>query len=114
MPESNVDHSLSAVTGTLLVALALGGSAWAGGGGGETAVTCDDGTRLSVDHAADGHTVTVIFEGEEIVLRRARAASGARYASNGHEYWEKGETSLWTFPGRAVTLCRPADGGKNP
>lgn len=39
-------------------------------------------------------TIDVRFDGESYVMQQQRAASGARYAGDGAEFWNKGDQAM--------------------
>lgn len=70
---------------------------------------CADGTTLIVAYLVSPDAVEVtLADGAKRTLPNVVAASGARYAASGTEFWSKGDGALYTAPGRAQTTCNVA------
>lgn len=70
---------------------------------------CADGTTLITAYLVSPDAVEItLADGAKRTLPNVIAASGARYAAGGTEFWSKGESALYTAPGRAQTICNVA------
>ncbi len=84
---------------------ALAGCVPKGGPGASTYFECDRGTKLQVDFA--GETAFVRVNGAKpLRLPAVQAASGGRYSSGTHEFWNKGNTATWTVGRMVSEQCR--------
>lgn len=70
---------------------------------------CVDGTTLIVSYLVSPDSVEItLADGAKRNLPNVVAASGARYAASGTEFWSKGDQALYTAPGRPQTTCNVA------
>lgn len=68
---------------------------------------CEEGRSMITAHRRDNDTMTIIAGGLTKVLPAVSAASGARFADGGFEFWSHGEeASLTGFPGGPYTGCK--------
>jgi membrane-bound inhibitor of C-type lysozyme len=75
----------------------------AGGPGASAYYDCGNGTRLKVD-ALQGDRIQVQMNDDApVVLPAEKAASGAKYMSPTHQFWDKGGEAMWTV-GRMVPM----------
>lgn len=51
-------------------------------------------------------TIDVRFDGESYVMQQQRVASGARYAGDGAEFWNKGDQAMVIVGGHHVECSR--------
>jgi membrane-bound inhibitor of C-type lysozyme len=58
------------------------------------------------------NTIDVRFNGESYVMQQQRAASGARYAGDGAEFWNKGDQAMVIVGGRHTECSRINDSGE--
>ena len=72
------------------------------------AFACTDGLTLEVRFAL-GMVQIRTKDGRALVLPRAISASGARYADDTAEFWNKGRDLMLTLPGEAKRTCRVAE-----
>jgi membrane-bound inhibitor of C-type lysozyme len=61
-----------------------------------TALSCADGPSVSIRFLGP-ETLELTADGETHILLRQRTASGARYAADGVDFWNKGEASMLTL-----------------
>lgn len=72
------------------------------------AFACTDGLTLEARFAL-GMVQIRTKDGRTLVLPRAMSASGARYADDAAEFWNKGRDLMLTLPGEAKRNCRVAE-----
>ncbi|MCF7991736.1 MAG: MliC family protein [Thiohalocapsa sp.] len=58
---------------------------------------------------ADPSTANIRYSGGTLELPQVRAASGARYASEGNEFWTKGDEALFQLSGSEQRRCQVSD-----
>jgi membrane-bound inhibitor of C-type lysozyme len=70
---------------------------------------CVDGTTLIVAYLVSPDAVEITYaDGRKQLLPNVVAASGARYAEGGVEFWSKGDEAMFTAAGKAQTNCNVA------
>lgn len=74
-----------------------------GGPGVSAYYDCGGGVRLKVDQLSGDHIQVQVGENEPLVLPAVKAASGARYMTPRHDFWDKGGEATWTV-GRMVPM----------
>lgn len=94
------------VAGAAALALAGCMSDAVGGPGVSTYYDCGNGTRLKVD-SLDGDRIQVKMNDDEpLILPAVKAASGARYMTPRHEFWDKGGEATWTVGRMMPMTCQ--------
>lgn len=93
-----------AAAGTL-AALAAG-CAPVGGPGVSSYYDCGGGTRLKVDNLKGDRIMVQMNNDRPVVLPADKAASGAKYMSATHQFWNKGSEAMWTVGRMAPMTCR--------
>lgn len=73
-----------------------------------TAFACTDGLAFEARFAL-GMAQIRIKDGRALVLPRAMSASGARYADDTAEFWNKGRDAMLTIGAEPKRDCRVAD-----
>ena len=69
---------------------------------------CEDGQRIVSHFKAD--TVMLMMPDDSLELRHVRSGSGARYESDGVEFWSKGDEATLTTPeGETTCVVNAAD-----
>lgn len=86
-------------------ALTLGGCMTneVGGPGVSAYYDCGNGTRLKVDNLSGNRIQVQMNDNAPVVLPADKAASGAKYMSATHQFWDKGGEAMWTV-GRMVPM----------
>src|SRR5690606_41733102 len=54
----------------------------------------------------DTNAAVINIKGENLELKEARSASGARYTNERAEFWSKGDDAFITIDGQSFTNCR--------
>lgn len=95
----------SAILGIGAGLLALAGCATdnVGGPGVSAYYDCGNGTRLKVDNLSGDRIQVQMNDNAPVVLPAVKAASGAKYMSATHQFWDKGGEAMWTV-GRMVPM----------
>ena len=96
------------VIALLAATAALAGCATedAGGPGASTYYACDGDTRLKVDFVGTDSVKVQMNDDEPVTIPADRSASGAKYMSPTHQFWDKGEEAMWTIGRRAPMTCK--------
>lgn len=98
----------SAILAAGAAALALAGCMTneAGGPGVSAYYDCGNGTRLKVD-SLDGDRIQVQMNNDEpLILPAVKAASGAKYMTARHQFWDKGGEASWTVGRMMPMTCQ--------
>lgn len=74
-----------------------------GGPGVSAYYDCGNGTRLKVDSLSGDRIQVQMNDNDPIILPAVKAASGAKYMTAQHEFWDKGGEASWTV-GRMVPM----------
>lgn len=74
-----------------------------GGPGASAYYDCGNGIRLKVDSLSGDRIQVQVNQDEPLILPAVKAASGARYMTPRHEFWDKGGEATWTI-GRMVPM----------
>lgn len=74
-----------------------------GGPGVSAYYDCGNGTRLKVDSLSGDRIQVKMNDDKPVVLPADTAASGAKYMSPTHQFWDKGGEAMWTV-GRMVPM----------
>ncbi len=74
-----------------------------GGPGASAYYDCGNGTRLKVDNLSGDRIQVQMNDNAPVVLPADKAASGAKYMSPTHQFWDKGAEAMWTV-GRMVPM----------
>lgn len=95
----------SAIATGLAAAVALAGcmAGDVGGPGVSAYYDCGNGVRLKVDNLSGDRIQVQMNEDEPIILPSVKAASGAKYMTARHQFWDKGGEATWTI-GRMVPM----------
>lgn len=67
------------------------------------AYECDELLTLVI---VDTKAAVINIKGENLELKEARSASGARYTNERAEFWSKGDDAFITIDGQSFTNCR--------
>jgi putative lipoprotein len=70
---------------------------------------CDDMFRFTVRF--EGDSATLFLPDSTLALERTPAASGARYARAGVEFWQRGEEAMLDVDGTLYSACQTHEGG---
>lgn len=90
-----------------LGALALAGcNERMGGPGASTYYDCGSGTRLKVDNMSGDRIMVQMNDDPPVTLPAAKAASGAKYMSPTHQFWNKGDEAMWTVGRMMPMTCK--------
>ncbi|MBE0529929.1 MAG: DUF333 domain-containing protein [Rhodospirillales bacterium] len=104
---------LNALRWCSVILAMVGATSCAGAPDQPVVLQCDDGTSLSVVYSRDQSSLTVEDNGT-VRLVQVRSASGVRYASDNHEYWEKNGEVRWAANNEPAKTCllpsRPRSG----
>lgn len=96
--------TIAALAGTMV--LAACSTPEAGGPGASSFYDCGNGTRLKVD-AVDGEKVMVqMNDNAPVTIPAVPAASGAKYMSPMHQFWDKGDEAMWTVGRMTPMTCK--------
>ena len=74
-----------------------------------TTITNSNGESIHVTYNTEGETVTIVFNGETIVLQQQPSASGIRYANETYTYTEWQDEVELTKDGAVVFTSKEAD-----
>jgi len=77
-----------------------------GGPGVSAYYDCDNGTRLKVDNLSGDRIQVQMNDAAPVVLPAVKAASGARYMTPRHEFWDKGGQATWAVGRMAPMTCQ--------
>ena len=70
---------------------------------------CENGVSFTAAFLVSPDAAEIHFaDGVKLVLPHVRAASGARYATATHEFWNKGDEATYKAGHAAPTTCRVA------
>ena len=75
-----------------------------GGPGASSYYDCGNGTRLKVDYV-DGKAMVQMNDNPPVTIPAATSASGAKYMSPTHQFWDKGDEAMWTVGRMAPMTC---------
>lgn len=75
-----------------------------GGPGASTYYDCGNGTRLKVDYVDAGSVMVQMNDNPPVTIPADKSASGAKYTSPTHQFWNKGEEAMWTV-GRMMPMA---------
>lgn len=90
-----------------LGALALAGCTQSvGGPGASSYFDCGNGTRLKVDMLDGDRVMVQMNDNAPVTIPADRSASGAKYMSPTHQFWNKGDEATWTVGRMAPMTCR--------
>lgn len=90
-----------------LIALALGGcTQTVGGPGASSYFDCGNGTRLKVDYLDGDRVMVQMNDNAPVTIPADRSASGAKYMSPTHQFWNKGDEAMWTVGRMMPMTCR--------
>lgn len=67
---------------------------------------CDRGPVLKVDHVDDERIQVQVGDEEPLILPRVSAASGAKYMTARHTFWDRGGEATWTIGRMMPMTCR--------
>ena len=87
-------------------AAALAACAPVGGPGIGTYYDCGGGTRLKVDYLNDNQVMVQMNDNAPVTIPAERAASGAKYMSPTHQFWNKGDEAMWTVGRMMPMTCK--------
>jgi membrane-bound inhibitor of C-type lysozyme len=89
-----------------LGALALAGCNTTVGGPGVSAYyDCGGSTRLKVDYVAGDKVMVQMNDNAPVTIPAAPSASGAKFMSPMHQFWDKGDEAMWTVGRMAPMTC---------
>jgi len=74
-----------------------------GGPGASTYYDCGNGTRLKVDYVDAGSVMVQMNDNPPVTIPADPSASGAKYMSPTHQFWNKGDEAMWTV-GRMMPM----------
>lgn len=101
---------------SLASALTLGAAALAGcstddpaGSGASAFYECDRGPVLKVDYVADEQVRVQVGDEEPLILPQVPSASGAKYMTARHTFWDRGGEATWTVGRMMPMTCRRID-----
>ena len=77
-----------------------------GGPGVSAYYDCGNGTRLKVDSLSGDRVQVQMNDNEPLVLPAVKAASGAKYMTAQHEFWDRGGEATWTVGRMAAMTCQ--------
>lgn len=85
--------------------LALGGCTYDDAGDSATSVyyQCDRGPQLKVDYLEGDRVQVQVGDEEPLVLPQVESASGAKYMTARHTFWDRGDEASWTV-GRMMPM----------
>jgi membrane-bound inhibitor of C-type lysozyme len=63
---------------------------------------CSDGTEFQTSFDSAGDTLALSFGDEALILKRVRAASGAKYSNGRTTFWSKAEEAFIELDGQIV------------
>ena len=64
---------------------------------------CDRGPQLKVDLLDEDRVQVQVDDDEPLILPQVKAASGAKYETARHTFWDRGEEATWTV-GRMMPM----------
>lgn len=67
---------------------------------------CDRGPVLKVDYIDDERVQVQVGDEEPLILPQVPAASGAKYMTARHTFWERGGEATWTIGRMMPMTCR--------
>jgi membrane-bound inhibitor of C-type lysozyme len=76
-----------------------------GGPGASSYYDCGGGARLKVDYVKDGEVMVQMNDNAPVTIPADRSASGAKYMSPTHQFWDKGNEAMWTVGRMATMTC---------
>lgn len=85
---------------------ALAACAPIGGPGVSAYYDCGGGTRLKVDNLSPDRIMVRMNDNPPVTLPADKAASGAKYMSATHQFWDKGGEAMWTVGRMAPMTCQ--------
>lgn len=77
-----------------------------GGPGASSYYDCGNGTRLKVDYVDDGSVMVQMNDNAPVTIPADKAASGAKYMSATHQFWDKGGEAMWTVGRMMPMTCQ--------
>lgn len=77
-----------------------------GGPGASTYYDCGGGTRLKVDNLSGNRIMVQMNDHPPVTLPAAKTASGAKYMSATHQFWDKGGEAMWTVGRMMPMTCK--------
>ncbi len=86
--------------------IALAACAPVGGPGVSAYYDCGGGTRLKVDNLSGDRIMVQMNDSPPVVLPADKSASGAKYMSATHQFWDKGGEAMWTVGRMAPMTCQ--------
>ena len=97
-----------AMAAGLAAALALTGCMTneVGGPGVSAYYDCGNGTRLKVDNLSGDRIQVQMNQDEPLILPAVKAASGAKYMTPRHQFWDKGGEATWTVGRMMPMTCQ--------
>lgn len=91
---------------TIAATAALTACAPVGGPGVSAYYDCGGGTRLKVDTLSGDRIMVQMNDNRPVTLPADKAASGAKYMSATHQFWDKGGEAMWTVGRMAPMTCQ--------
>ncbi|AOL24651.1 Membrane-bound inhibitor of C-type lysozyme [Erythrobacter litoralis] len=67
---------------------------------------CDRGPVLKVDYIADEQVQVQVGNDEPLILPQVPSASGAKYMTARHVFWDRGGEATWTVGRMMPMTCR--------
>lgn len=77
-----------------------------GGPGVSAYYDCGGGTRLKVDSLSGDRVMVQMNDNPPVTIPADKAASGAKYMSATHQFWDKGGEAMWTVGRMAPMTCQ--------
>lgn len=77
-----------------------------GGPGVSSYYDCGNGTRLKVDTLSGDRVMVQMNDNAPLTLPAVPAASGAKYMTAMHQFWDKGGEAMWTVGRMAPMTCQ--------
>ena len=90
----------------IATAATLAACAPVGGPGVSAYYDCGGGTRLKVDPVKGDRVMVQMNDNRPVILVADKAASGARYMSATHQFWDKGGEAMWTVGRMTPMTCQ--------
>ena len=94
---------LALVAGTVMLAACSTQSV--GGPGVSSYYDCGGGTRLKVDYLEGDRVMVQMNDNAPVTIPADKSASGAKYMSATHQFWDKGGEAMWTVGRMAPMTC---------
>jgi membrane-bound inhibitor of C-type lysozyme len=91
---------------TIAATAALAACAPVGGPGVSAYYDCGEGTRLKVDSLSGDRIMVQMNDDKPVTLPAEKAASGAKYMSATHQFWDKGGEAMWTVGRMMPMTCQ--------